>query len=143
MVMGPLKPRILFVEDHEDTRDFIALVLQESQHEVATTDNIGDTLKLAQRGNFNLFIFDSLLPDGSGVDLCKQIRSFDQQTPILFYSGLAQEKDVNLALNAGAQAYLIKPVEVPQLLQAVRDLIAKEGSIRATNKPFAATSSSL
>jgi DNA-binding response OmpR family regulator len=121
--MTPRKPRILFVEDHDDTRDLISLVLQQSDYEVAAAATIRDTLKLARGGNFNLFIFDSWLADGSGIDLCKQVREFDCRTPILFYSGVAHEKDIRSALNAGAQGYLVKPVEVPKLLQAVADLL--------------------
>ncbi len=116
-------PRILFVDDHEDTRDLISLVLQKSHYEVATAATIDETLKLARSGYFHLFIFDSWLPDGSGVDLCKLVRQFDHCTPILFYSGLATSKDKNLALSSGAQGYLVKPVEVPELLRAIKDLI--------------------
>ncbi len=91
--MTLLKSRILFVEDHDDTRDLISMVLQQSDYDVATAANIDDTLKLARSEHFNLFIFDSWLPDGSGIDLCKEVRKFDHRTPILFYSGLAYEKE--------------------------------------------------
>jgi DNA-binding response OmpR family regulator len=83
-------------------------------------------LKLARSGRFNLFIFDSWLPDGSGIDLCKKVREFDHCTPILFYSGAAFENDRKLALSSGAQAYLIKPVETSELLQAIKTLMVKE-----------------
>ena len=121
--MKTLKPRILYVEDHEDTRELIALILRESQFAVTTAATIEETLQLARRDNFNLFIFDSWLLDGSGINLCKQIREFDDCTPILFYSGAAYEKDMTSALSSGAQAYLVKPVEVPKLLAAIKSLI--------------------
>ena len=121
--MKALKPRILYVEDHEDTRELIALILRESQFAVTTAATIEETLQLARGGNFNLFIFDSWLLDGSGINLCKQIREFDDCTPILFYSGAAYEKDMTSALSSGAQAYLVKPVEVPKLLAAIKSLI--------------------
>src|SRR6266404_346796 len=119
------KTRILFLDDHEDTREMVALILKQSGYEVLTSATISATLKLARRGNFNLFIFDSTLPDGSGLDLCADVRRFDLQTPILFYSGLAEDKYKNLALSSGAQAYLVKPVDVPELLQTVQKLIAQ------------------
>ncbi len=122
--MSPHKPRILFVEDHDDTRELLSLVLRE-HYEVATAATVEDSLKLARQGKFNLFIFDSWLPDGYGVDLCKLVREFDRHTPILFYSGLSQKSDRDIALRAGAQGYLVKPVEVPELLQAVSELIIR------------------
>jgi DNA-binding response OmpR family regulator len=123
------RPRILFVDDHEDTRDLVTLLLK-SQYDVATASSIQESLKLISSANFNLFIFDSWLLDGSGIDLCKQVREFDQGTPILFYSAAAYETDKNSALEAGAQAYLVKPVEVSDLLDAIGSLMPKRRKIR-------------
>ena len=124
--MPLVKPIILFVEDHDDTRDLIALILRMSHYDVATASTLEDGLKLARSGNYNLFIFDSWLLDGSGVDLCKQVREFDHCTPILFYSAAAYETDKDLALEAGAQAYLVKPVEVSDLLKTINTLMPKK-----------------
>ncbi len=126
------KPRILLTEDHADTRELVTLIL-EPDYEVTSSATLIDALDLAKAGTFNLFIFDSRLPDGSGVDLCKQIRDFDQKTPILFYSALAFEADKTSALGIGAQAYLVKPVDVPELLFTVRELLAKNFKRGATS----------
>jgi DNA-binding response OmpR family regulator len=117
--------RILLVEDHEDTREFLAVLLAHSKYEVKTASTICEGLKLANTNAFDLFIFDSMLPDGSGVELCRRIRKFNQRTPIIFYSGLAYEADITRALDAGAQAYLVKPVDVTDLIQSMENLIAK------------------
>jgi len=122
------KPRILFVEDHDDTRDLITLLLK-YQYDVSTATTLHDALNLIRSGNFNLFIFDSWLLDGSGIDLCKRVREFDQCTPILFYSAAAYESDKNLALNSGAQAYLVKPVEIADLLKTIKSLIPERRKI--------------
>jgi DNA-binding response OmpR family regulator len=121
--MKPLNSRILIVEDHEDTRELMALVLRDFHYDVATAATIDESLELAKSSQFSLFILDSWLVDGSGIDLCKQIRQFDDCTPILFYSGAAYEKDKHLAMSSGAQGYLIKPAEVPELLAAIKGLI--------------------
>jgi DNA-binding response OmpR family regulator len=63
------------------------------------------------------------LPDGSGLDLCRQIREFDRDTPIVFYSAAAYEIDKNQAINSGAQAYLIKPSQPSELCNVVAALI--------------------
>ena len=133
--MRESKPRILFTEDHEDTRDLIKLVLQCAQYEVTTTDTAAEALNLARSETFNLFIFDSWLPDGSGLELCKQVRAFDAHTPILFYSGVGQENDVKLAFSSGVQAYLVKPVEIPQLLETIEALMAgQKESVKALSR---------
>lgn len=68
---------------------------------------------------------DSWLPDGSGLDLCKRIREFDQGTPIVFYSAAAYEADRESALQCGAQAYLVKPSQTTELCSLVSLLIEK------------------
>jgi DNA-binding response OmpR family regulator len=128
--MDSADSRILLVEDHEDTREFLALLLVHSKYKVETASTIGEGLKLANAHAFDLFIFDSMLPDGSGVELCRCVRKFNQLTPIIFYSGLAYEADITKALAAGAQAYLVKPVDLTDLMQSVEKLIGKSATAR-------------
>jgi len=78
---------------------------------------------LAGSQHFDLYLLDSWLPDGSGLDLCKQIREFDQATPIVFYSAAAYEIDRDQALLSGAQAYLVKPSQPSELCNVVTSLI--------------------
>ena len=117
--------RILLVEDHEDTRECLVVLLAHSRYQVETASTVSEALKLVETEPFGLFIFDSALPDGSGVELCQRVRKFNQRTPIIFYSGLAYESDITNALDAGAQAYLVKPVDLTELIEAVEKLIGK------------------
>ena len=133
--MQPSKRRILFIEDHDDTREFISLVLKQEGFEVVTGDSISSGMQLAKAERFDLYLLDSWLPDGSGLELCKSIRKFDQRTPILFYSAAAYESDRVLALQSGAQAYLVKPTQTNQLCTLVIELIersSREGSIETS-----------
>lgn len=126
--------RILLVEDHEDTREFLAVLLAHSKYEVETASTVCEGLKLADAQAFDLFIFDSMLPDGSGVELTRCVRKSNQRTPIIFYSGLAYEADITQALAAGAQAYLIKPVDLADLIQSVEKLIGKSADSQFLEK---------
>jgi two-component system response regulator RegX3 len=128
------RSRILLVEDHEDTCELVAFVLMDSNYLVETTSSIVAALKLAQTEHYSLFIFDSVLPDGTGLELCERVRKFDQLTPIVFYSGLAYEKDKVSALDAGAQAYLVKPVNIEELVKSVRDLLARVPESKGSEK---------
>ena len=117
-------PRVLYIEDHEDTRELVTLVLEQRSYEVVTGSTIETGVALAGSQEFDLYLLDSWLPDGSGLDLCRQIREFDKATPILFYSAAAYETDKDLAINSGAQAYLIKPSQPSELCKLVDSLIA-------------------
>ena len=116
-------PRVLYIEDHEDTRELVTLVLEQRCYEVVTGSTIESGIDLASSQEFDLYLLDSWLPDGSGLDLCRQIRQFDKVTPILFYSAAAYEIDKDHAINAGAQAYLIKPSQPSELCTLVTSLI--------------------
>jgi DNA-binding response OmpR family regulator len=122
--------RVLYIEDHEDTRELVTLVLEQKSVEVVTGSTIAAGVDLAGSQKFDLYLLDSWLPDGSGLELCKRIREFDQATPILFYSAAAYEMDREEALKSGAQAYLVKPSHPSELCHLVTSLIQTHQRVR-------------
>jgi DNA-binding response OmpR family regulator len=118
----PNRNRILLVEDDEDAKDLCALTLEE--YELICARDFDEGVRLSQQRDFDLYILDSWLPDRSGVELCRAIREFDSETPILFYSAAAYAHDKQEAMRAGAQAYLTKPANPDELIQVVRRLIS-------------------
>ena len=131
------KGRILCTEDDPDTRDLIIMVLKAAGYDVCCTDSSEETIKLAKTQNFNLYLMDNWLPDIQGPKLTAKIREFDCRTPILFYSAAAYETDKESALSAGAQAYLVKPVENEKLVAEVERLIRESigGDLDPAFKP--------
>lgn len=124
-------PRVLYIEDHADTRELVTLVLEQKHIEVITGSTIKSGVALAGSEDFDLYLLDSWLPDGSGLDLCRRIREFDKVTPILFYSAAAYEMDRAETLKSGAQAYLIKPSHPSELCSLVTSLIDSHRRCRA------------
>jgi DNA-binding response OmpR family regulator len=123
--------RVLYIEDHEDTRELVTLVLEQKSFEVVTGVTIKNGVALAYSQQFDLYLLDSWLPDGSGLELCRLIREFDKVTPILFYSAAAYEIDRVEAIKSGAQAYLIKPSHPSELCSLVTSLIESHRAFRA------------
>ena len=72
----------------------------------------------------DLYLLDTRLPDGSGIDLCRQIRSEDLYSPIIFYSGEARPEMIEEAMKAGAQAYLKKPIDPFEVGETIAGLIS-------------------
>lgn len=131
--MNPINTRrILYIEDHEDTRELVTLLLAQKSYEVITGSTIESGAALAAAQRFDLYLLDSWLPDGSGLDLCQRIRQFDKTTPILFYSAAAYTTDLDMALQCGAQAYLVKPTQPTELCDMVTALI--EGSQKTSRR---------
>jgi DNA-binding response OmpR family regulator len=119
-----LKRRILFIEDHEDTRELVTFVLEASGYSVTSETTVAAALRLAAVDQFDLYLMDNWLPDGEGVELCERIRKFDRTTPVLFYSGATLDADKVNEIRAGAQGYLAKPCPHSDLLRAIERLIA-------------------
>ena len=113
----PDKKRILFVDDDDDTCELIAFCFP--QFEIVTADSMAEGLLLAQSRRFELYLLDNWLPDGTGIELCRQIRQFDPCTPVIFYSAVANESDIQHALSAGAQAYVVKPESIEKLERVI------------------------
>jgi len=109
--MSEARGRILYCEDHDDTRILMTIILERTGFEVVSTDTGAGCLELARTGgqHFDAYLLDHTFPDASGVTVCEALREFDAETPILFYSGRAMPEAKEAALKAGAQDYLIKP----------------------------------
>jgi CheY-like chemotaxis protein len=115
--------RVLCIEDDEDTCLMISNLLRFIGCEVITAESVPDALAIIAAGRFDLYLLDNWLPGGSGLELCRTIRQSDASTPIVFYSGAAYESDKEEAVQAGAQAYLVKPDDTARLVETVRRLL--------------------
>jgi DNA-binding response OmpR family regulator len=116
--------RILYVEDDEDTRELVTCVMKMNNYRIAAAENCHDALMLARSNEFDLYLIDNWIAECSGIDLCEKLREFDPFVPILFYSGAAYEHDKQRAFAAGAQGYLVKPVDNDELLKELSRLIS-------------------
>ncbi len=122
--MQSTKGRILCTEDDVDTRELIDFVLTQYGYEVVCSNNV-QAVELAKTQKFDLYLVDNWMPGLSGTDLTEKLRQFDQNTPVLFYSGAAYEADREAARVSGAQGYLVKPADSDQLVAEVTRLIAE------------------
>src|SRR6185295_12138099 len=107
--MPDSKGRILLVEDHQDTVEIIDYFMRMMGYELSNALTLTEALRIAKDGDFDLYLVDGKLPDGTGLEFCQHIREFDSQTPILFCSASAHPYNIEAAKAAGAQGYLTKP----------------------------------
>jgi DNA-binding response OmpR family regulator len=121
--------QILCVDDNEDTCLMLTVLLGLAHYQVATAGTFTQGLELAKSRQFNLYLLDLKLPDGSGLQLCRQIRSFDPVTPIILCSGNAALDNQQESMAAGGQAWLTKPVEPEVLTETIQRLLNKHPSL--------------
>jgi DNA-binding response OmpR family regulator len=122
--MSETKCRILCVDDHRDTSEMLELLLSDEDYEVQTAATIDEACKLAETHQFDLYVLDKRLPDGTGVDLCHILNRITPGVPCLFYTGDAYEIHRQEAMEAGAKAYIPKP-DIDGLINAVHELLSE------------------
>lgn len=118
-------PRILYVDDDQDNCDLIAVMLRLSgaDYEFTSVSSPDEGLKLAAARRFDLYLLDYRFAGKSGVDMCRILRRTDAVTPILFFTGEAREPHRRAAMEAGANAYLVKPDDLEKLTHTVQELL--------------------
>lgn len=107
--MDMKKAHVLYLEDDADSIELVKFLLGAADIAVTSVESGDEALRLAETGNFDLFLLDGLLPSGYSFDLCPKLRAAAPGTPIVFYTALGFPADVRQGADAGADAYLVKP----------------------------------
>jgi DNA-binding response OmpR family regulator len=101
----------------------LCLLLGE-EYEVETAATMQEAAQLAATREFDLYVLDKRLPDGTGVQLCETLMKLSPNVPCIFYSGDAYAIHRSQALEAGATAYVPKP-DIDQLINTVNDILSE------------------
>ena len=117
------KCRVLCVDDHRDTSEMLQMLLSEENYAVHTAATMEEACRMAANTDYDLYVLDKRLPDGSGVELCTRLTAISPRVPCIFYTGDAYEIHRREALAAGAAAFVAKP-DVEGLINAVHQLLA-------------------
>jgi PAS domain S-box-containing protein len=121
--------RILLVEDHEDTALLLAELLKMHGYTVKTAGTVASALRLADTGTFDLVVSDLGLPDGTGLDLMRQL-SVRHGVPGVALSGYGFDTDVRAARAAGFREHITKPVSPAVLLRVLARMLEKDSTAR-------------
>lgn len=116
--LRPAPVRVLLVEDSAPTRDLLERSLGEVGIELATAARLSTGLRCALTEEFDVIVLDLMLPDGSGLDLCREVRAQGITTPILCLTARGEVADRVEGLDAGADDYLRKPLRSPSCTRA-------------------------
>jgi DNA-binding response OmpR family regulator len=127
------KPHILFADDDPDITELVQVVLRTAGFRVSTSDNAAEVLQLVATERFDALLLDYWMAEVTGIELCRQIRAFDQNTPILICSGSVTQADREAAVRAGAQGYVNKPFSCRDLVRALRLVLKEENLTIAAN----------
>lgn len=117
--------RILVVEDDPETADYITTSLRAEGHTVNHCDNGKDGFLNALDNDYDVMVFDRMLPGLDGLTLIKSVRGAGNETPIMFLSAMDGIDDRVEGLKAGSDDYLIKPFSYQELSARLAALVRR------------------
>jgi signal transduction histidine kinase/ActR/RegA family two-component response regulator len=117
---GTEQPRILLVEDHVDTASVLRELLQSNGYEVETAASLEEARQV-DLAKVDLIVSDLGLPDGTGLELMRELR-LRAQLPAIALSGFGMQSDLKASREAGFDLHLTKPVNIELLLEAIHRL---------------------
>ena len=113
--------KILLLEDDTILADILVDYLQESD-DVTHTYSMVQALSLADVKKFDLYIFDINVPDGDGISLLKELRSFNDKTPTIFITAFHDTKHLKEAFESGGNDFIKKPFDLEELTQRIENI---------------------
>lgn len=129
--MSDYKCRILYVDDHDDSAEMLKLVLADVDYEVESARTVKQALEVASQIEFDLYVVDKRLPDGSGLELLKQLERLTPGIPSIVYTGDVYEVHREQAMAAGAHAFVCKP-DIETLIKTVHEFLSGRECATAT-----------
>ncbi len=117
--------QILVVEDELEINRLIELILKKKDYAVVTVADGITALNHLKNRNFDLVLLDWMLPGLSGLEVIRELRKNNNQTPVIFITAKAQAEDIVLGLESGADDYLTKPFETTILLARVESVLRR------------------
>ena len=121
--------RVLVVDDEEDVRNLVKVILEAEGYSVDVASNGEDAQKKMKKKYFDLLIVDVVMPKSDGLELCRKIRRDKKlhDTPVIIFSVLGKGIRTMLTEDEKADDYLDKPFETKMLVEKVNKLIKKTG----------------
>jgi DNA-binding response OmpR family regulator len=133
------RAKVLLVEDDAELAGLVVRLLGLQAMDVSHVPTLTAAREALQRHGFDVLVLDIMLPDGSGLDLCREVRSQYPVLPVLMLSARGDTIDRVLGLEIGADDYLAKPFDAAELTARLRSLLRRgrlDAGAPATRRQF-------
>ena len=128
-----MNKKLLVVDDDTDIRELLEFDLSQSGYDVDTAKDGLEGLQKAISNNYDLVLLDVMMPKMNGFDVCKNIRVYKPNIPILLLTAKGTITDKTDGFNSGADDYIVKPFDVQEVLLRVRVLLRRNSSAEEQN----------
>ena len=126
---------VLVVDDDPEIRSLLARYLEGQGFRVSTAANRTDCEKQLVDGDFDLLVLDVMLPDGSGLDICRSLQDGRSRMPVILLTALKEDVDRIIGLELGADDYLGKPFNPRELVARIKAVLRRAASVELSAAP--------
>lgn len=116
--------KILLVEDDETIASALSYALEQEGFGVVWKKRVDESIDYLGKPDISLYLLDVLLPDGTGYDICKKIKTF-YDAPVIFLTACDEEANVVMGLDIGADDYITKPFRVRELISRIYSVLRR------------------
>jgi len=127
--MSSAAPRILVVDDDPEIRKLLARYIESRGFRVLLAANCTELRERLATAQIDLIVLDVMLPDGSGLEICRNLRAERSRIPIILLTALKEDVDRIIGLEIGADDYLGKPFNPRELIARVRAVLRRRGEV--------------
>lgn len=127
-------PQILIVDDDLEIRKLLARYIKEQGFRVQLASRCAEVRERIATNQIDLIVLDVMLPDGSGLDLCRDLRSTRSNIPIILLTALKEDVDRIIGLEIGADDYLGKPFNPRELVARIRAVLRRGEDDRSAHR---------
>ena len=117
------KIKILLIDDEIEFTSTLAERLELRGFDAKTTDNGESGIELIRNELFDIAIIDLMMPGISGLETLKQVKTFNTKLPVILLTGHGSTKEGMEGIRIGAVDYLMKPLDINDLLEKIRDIL--------------------
>ncbi len=120
---------LLYVEDEENIRNLLKNAIEDEFKEVIVAGDGSEGLKKFKKYQPDIVVSDILMPISNGLEMAKNIKEISRDTPIILFSAFSEKEKLLSAIDIGVDKYLIKPVNIEELLDTIKEISKKKLSI--------------
>jgi DNA-binding NtrC family response regulator len=128
-----LNENILVVDDDTELRKVLSSILFEEGYSVETVENGKQAIRVSEKTRFDLALIDIKLPDMEGTELLHRLKERQPHIVMIIITGFPTLENAIETVNEGADGYLLKPFDVPKLLETIRKHLNKEAADHISN----------
>jgi DNA-binding NtrC family response regulator len=118
--------RILIVDDDENIRKALATILEEEGYKIDSAETAKQAIEKTNKNFYNLALIDIRLPDMEGVELLTKIKETTPRMRKVIITGYPTLQNAIEAVNKGADAYIVKPFDIDEILKTIREQLKKQ-----------------